>query len=144
MLDRLGAGAVGHTCQHHVRGGHSPGGKHRGSGLRPRQRPFALVTAERLNEVVAVPLPTGRVLRRVHGAAGPTTVAAGRNIPAVVVSPGSGRVTLLVVPTLQPIAHDVAFAPDGRTVWVTSAIAPFVSVLDAPTGTTVARVRQGT
>jgi YVTN family beta-propeller protein len=70
----------------------------------PRQRPFALVTAERLNEVLALSLPTGRVLRRVHVAADPTTVAAGRNIPAVVVSPGSGRVTLLVVPTLKPIA----------------------------------------
>lgn len=183
-------------------------------------------------------LPTGRVFRRVHVAAGPTTVAAGRNSPAVVVSPASGRVTLLLVPTLKPIAvvrgfrspqiatimrggafalitddaagtvssiqlaehrvvdrvevgrgahhlalspdnrtawvalgetattivvlrseprglrvigrlhppvasHDLAFAPDGRTVWVTSATAPFVSVLDARTGTTVARVPAG-
>lgn len=204
----------------------------------PRPRPIALVTAERLNEVVAVSLRTGRVLRRVHVAGHPTTVAAARNIPAVVVSPGSGRVTLLLVPTLQPIAvlrgfrspqiatimrggafalltdsaagtvssiqvtehrvvdrvevgrgahhlalspdnrtawvalgetattivvlrsdprglrvigrlhppvasHDMAFAPDGRTVWVTSATAPFVSVLDARTGTTVARVPAG-
>jgi YVTN family beta-propeller protein len=174
----------------------------------------------------------------VHTAPDPTTVAAGRNIPAVVLSPGSGRVTLLQVQTFQPIAvlrgfrspqtaavthgggfalvtdaaagtvssiqlaehrvvdrvevgrsahylalspdnrtawvalgeaattivvlrsdprglrvirrlhppvasHDLAFAPDGRTVWVTSAAAPFVSLLDARTGTTVARVPAG-
>jgi serine/threonine protein kinase, bacterial len=203
-----------------------------------RPRPIALVTAERLNEVVALSLPSGRILRRVHVAAGPTTVAAARNVPAVVVSPGSGRVTLLALPTLKPIAvlrgfrspqiatimrggafalvtddaagtvssiqlaehrvvdrvevgrgahhlalspdnrtawvalgetattivvvrsdprglrvirrlhmavasHDMAFAPDGRTVWVTSATAAFVSVLDARTGTTVARVPAG-
>ena len=74
------------------------------SSPEPRLRRFALVTAERLNEVLALSLPSGRVLRRVHVGADPTTVAAGRNVPAVVVSPGSGRVTLLLVPSLKPIA----------------------------------------
>ena len=52
-------------------------------------------TSTDLNELVAVSLPGGRVLRHVHVAADPTTVAAGPYGPAVAVSPASGRVTLL-------------------------------------------------
>jgi DNA-binding beta-propeller fold protein YncE len=196
------------------------------------------VTAERLNELVALSLPGGRVLRHVHVAADPTTVAAGPYGPAVAVSPGSGRVTLLSRLGLRPVrvlrfrspqiasvlpngtyalvsdaaagtlssinltthriagrvwvgsgahhigispdglttwvalgetartivvvncidprhmhvvrrlhpavpAHDLAFAPDSRTVWVTSASALYVSVLSSETGRELARVPAG-
>ena len=40
-------------------------------------------------------------------------------------------------------AHSVGFAPDGRTVWLSSARAPYVTVYDAATGTVVKVVRAG-
>ncbi len=40
-------------------------------------------------------------------------------------------------------AHDLVFAPDGRTVWVSSASAPYVSVLNASSGRLVERVPAG-
>jgi DNA-binding beta-propeller fold protein YncE len=40
-------------------------------------------------------------------------------------------------------AHDLAFAPDGHTVWMTSDSASYVSVLDARSGRLVGTVRAG-
>lgn len=40
-------------------------------------------------------------------------------------------------------SHDLAFAPNGRTVWVTSSAAPSVTVYDAATGRAIAAVPAG-
>lgn len=201
-----------------------------------RDTPVALVTAETADEVLAVSLPGGRVLRRVH-VHDPQAIAAHASGPAVVVSP-SGAVTLLAWRTLRTLkvfrslgspqiaavtpqgrwayvtdaagflavidlarrrivddvfvgagahhlaigpagnrtwvalgerattivvldtsdawaprvlgrfhphlaAHDLAFSPDGRTVWVGSAAAPYVSVLSASSARLLARVPAG-
>ena len=64
--------------------------------------PVALVTAESANEVIAVSLPSGNVLRRLH-LHDPVTIAARTTSPAVVVSP-SGTVTILAWRTLRVLA----------------------------------------
>jgi YVTN family beta-propeller protein len=113
--------------------------------------PIALVTAERLNELVAVSLPGGRVLRRVHVAADPTTVAAGPDGSAVAVSPGSGRVTLLSRSGLRPVRvlrgfrspQIAAVMPDGRYALVSDAGAGTLSSIDLSARRVVGRVRVG-
>jgi YVTN family beta-propeller protein len=113
--------------------------------------PIALVTAERLNELVAVSLPGGRVLRHVHVAADPTTVAAGPDGPAVAVSPASGRVTLLSRSGLRPIRvlrgfrspQIAAVTPNGRYALVTDAGAGTLSAIDLSALRVVGRVAVG-
>jgi len=90
-------------------------------------RPVALVTAEVQNDVLALSLPDGRVVRRRH-VDDPQTIAAAPSGLAVVVSP-SGAVTLIAPRTLQPLAvlrgfrspQVAAIAPDGRWAYVTDA-----------------------
>jgi DNA-binding beta-propeller fold protein YncE len=55
---------------------------------------MAIVTAEKQNEVLAVRLPAGNVVRRVHVPADPENVAVGLD-KVVVASPRAGAVTLL-------------------------------------------------
>ena len=117
----------------------------------PPAAPIALVTAERLNELVAVSLPRGRVLRRVHVAADPTTVAAGPVGPAVAVSPGSGRVTLLSRSGLRPVRvlrgfrspQIAAIVPHGAYALVSDAAAGTVSEIDLAAHRIAGRVRVG-
>jgi DNA-binding beta-propeller fold protein YncE len=56
--------------------------------------PVALVTAETENQLIAVSFPDGRVLRRVTVPEDPQNVVANAEV-AIVVSPGSGAVSLL-------------------------------------------------
>jgi YVTN family beta-propeller protein len=117
---------------------------------RPPGRPVALVTAETENRLLAVSLPGGRVLRRVRVARDPTTVTAGATGPAIVVSPGSGAVTVLRPRSLRPLAvihgfwspQIAAITPDGEWALVTDA-AGSVSVLDLATGRVANRVFVG-
>jgi hypothetical protein len=62
--------------------------------------PVALVTAETENQLIAVRFPDGKVLRRLTVPADPQNVVADQRT-AVVVSPGSGAVTLLDARTLK-------------------------------------------
>src|SRR5437870_4505272 len=90
--------------------------------------PIALVTAEQQNQLLAVDVSAGKVVRRVSLPADPQNVAAGRDT-AVVVSTRAGAVTLLRQPSLRvlkifrgfadphivTIRHDVAYVTDdGR------------------------------
>lgn len=89
--------------------------------------PVALVTAETQNEVLAVSLPDGKVLRRVR-VHDPQTIAAGAVGPAVVVSP-SGTVTILAWRSLRVLAvlrdfrspQIAAITSDDRWAYVTDA-----------------------
>jgi Cytochrome D1 heme domain len=118
---------------------------------REPRAPVALVTAENENELVAVSLPAGRVLRRVHLAADPTTVTAGPGGPVVVVSPGSGTVTVLSFPRLRPLAvlrgfrspQLAAATPDGEWALVTDAAAGTVSTVEFANRKVVDRVHVG-
>lgn len=111
--------------------------------------PVALVTAEAQNEVLAVSLPAGRVLRRVH-LRDPETIAAQPSGPAVVVSP-SGTVTLLAWRTLRPLAvlHGfrspqlVAITPDGEWAYVTDAATGDLAVIALAANRVVDRVFVG-
>jgi YVTN family beta-propeller protein len=88
--------------------------------------PVALVTAETQNEVIAVSFPNGKVLRRVHVAADPQNVVANQKV-AVVISPGSGTVTLLDARTLRVVKvlrgfgapHLATLDPGGKWAYVT-------------------------
>jgi DNA-binding beta-propeller fold protein YncE len=111
----------------------------------------ALVTAEGEDEVLAVSVPGGRVLRRVRLAAAATTVAAGGSGPAVAVSPRSGMVTILRPRTLRPatVLHSfrspqiAAVAPGGDWALVSDAAAGSVSAIDLRTGRVADRVWVG-
>jgi DNA-binding beta-propeller fold protein YncE len=86
----------------------------------------ALVTAETLNELVAVSLPSGRILKRLHMPVDPQNVEAYAGA-AVVVSTRGGSVTLVDPRSLRVrkvirgfgAPHIAAFAPDGDYVYVT-------------------------
>jgi YVTN family beta-propeller protein len=111
--------------------------------------PAALVTAERSNEVFAVSLPGGRIVRRVH-IADPQAVAAGTVGPAVVVNP-AGTVTLLDWRTLRPIAvlrdfrspQIAAVTPDSEWAYVTDAATGDLSVIEFHKRRVVSRVFVG-
>lgn len=97
--------------------------------------PVALVTAETANEVVAVSLPGGKVLRRVR-VHDPQTIVAGAAGPALVVSP-SGTVTMLAWRSLRVLAvlrgfrspQVAAITPDGQWAYVTDAATGDLSVV---------------
>lgn len=111
--------------------------------------PVALVTAEGENELLAVSLPGGKVLRRVH-LPDPQAIAAGPNGPAVVVSP-EGAVTLLDWRSLKVLKvlrgfrspQVAAITPDGEWVYVTDAATGELSVIELQTRRVVDRVYVG-
>jgi len=139
---------------HHVRrASHHQPAQHAQARTGPtrRLRPVALVTAEGEDEVLAVSVPGGRVIRRVRLAARPTTIAAGGAGPAVVVSPQSGTVTLLSARTLRPDAvlrsfrspQIAAIAPGGNWALVSDAAAGSVSAVNLNTAQVADRVWVG-
>jgi DNA-binding beta-propeller fold protein YncE len=89
-------------------------------------RPVALVTAETTNELVAVSLPEGRILRRLHMPADPQNVETGART-AVVVSTRGAAVTIVDVGRLRVekvlrgfgTPHIPLIAADGRFAYVT-------------------------
>jgi YVTN family beta-propeller protein len=107
-----------------------------GSARRAGGSPVALVTAETANEVLAVSLPGGKVLRRVH-LHDPQAIAALQTGPAVVVSP-SGPVTLLAWHSLRVMKvfrsfrspQIAAIAPSGDWAFVADAATGYLSVID--------------
>jgi YVTN family beta-propeller protein len=121
------------------------------AGNRLGGMPVALVTAESENELLAISLPGGAVLRRVRVAPDPETVVSQPSGPAVVVSPGSGTVTLLAWRSLRPITVLRAFrspqlaaiTPDGEWVYVTDAASGELSVIELAAKRVVDRVFVG-
>ena len=111
--------------------------------------PVALVTAESENEVLAVSLPGGRVLRRVH-VSDPESIAADPSGQAAVVSP-EGTVTLLDWRSLKVLAvlhgfrspQIAAITPDGQWVYVSDAATGELSVIELQTRRVVDRVYVG-
>ncbi len=87
---------------------------------------MALVTAEGRNRVFVIDLASGRVKRRLRMAEDPEFAATGRGA-AVVVSPGSGTLTLLDPDSMRPVRvlrsfgapHIAEISPDGRYAYVT-------------------------
>jgi Cytochrome D1 heme domain len=95
-----------------------------------RSPPLALVTAQTRNRLLVVDLTSGRVVRSATISGEPDYVATTPNGPgsvAVVVSSGSGVVTLLDLRSLRPIRvlhgfaspHIPAIFPDGDFAYVT-------------------------
>jgi DNA-binding beta-propeller fold protein YncE len=117
----------------------------------PGSRPVALVTAETVNEVLAVSLGEygGQILRRVH-LVDPLMIASGPRGPAVVVSP-RGIVTLLAWHSLRPIKvfHGfsspkvAAVTPSGRLAYVTDERTGDLTVIDLRRRRIVGRVFVG-
>jgi len=99
-----------------------PGGAARGGGS-----PVALVTAETQNQLLAVELPSGHVLRRLPMPADPENVAVVGTTRAVVVSPRAGAVTIVSTPSLRIVRvlrgfvspHIVTATADFRGAYVT-------------------------
>ncbi len=102
------------------------------TAVHPR-RPLAYVTDSEREEVVVVDVERGRVLWRtaVPGPARHIGIDAGGRALWTALGTKAARIAVLdtseprrprLVRTFRPpfLAHDVVFAPDGRTVWVTS------------------------
>jgi DNA-binding beta-propeller fold protein YncE len=110
----------------------------------------ALVTAETQNELLAVSMPPGHVLRRVHVAADPQNVAAVGASAVIVVSTRSHAVTVLT-PQLKIVhvfrsfraPHLAAIFPDGKHVYVTDDATGRLTVIDLTRPSIVARVFVG-
>lgn len=122
------------------------------SGRRNGGLPVALVTAETQNELLAVSLPDGRVVRRVRLASDPENVASRANGPAVVVSAKGHTVSVLDWRSLRVLKtfrnfrspHLAAFAPDGKWIYVTDDGSGVVSVIQLRGLRIVDRVFVGT
>jgi len=148
-----GSSAPPASTHHARRASHHPPapGAHAKTVRTRRPRQVALVTAEGEDEVLAVSVPGGRVIRRIRLAARPTTIAAGTAGPAVVVSPQSGTVTLLSPQTLRPeaILHSfrspqiAAIAPGGNWALVSDAATGSVSAVNLNTAHVADRVWVG-
>ena len=112
----------------------------------------ALVTAEQQNQLIAVELPSGKILRRVALARGPENVAVWRT-KVVVASPASGAVTLLDGhgPYLGPIKvfrgfeapHIVATSSRRGLAYVTDDPRGELSVIGLGSRRLIARIRVG-
>ena len=97
-----------------------------GRGTRAGGTPVGLVTAETLNQLVAVELPSGRVLKRLRMPRDPQNVEVQTRL-ALVVSPAAGAVTLVDTQKLRVrkvlrgfgSPHIVAVAPSGEWAYVT-------------------------
>ena len=90
--------------------------------------PQALVTAESENRLLAVELPSGRVVRRVTLPPDPEDLAtSGNGGVVIVVSSRAGKVTVLDRDTLRPIKtfggfeqpHIAAISPDAQYAYIT-------------------------
>jgi DNA-binding beta-propeller fold protein YncE len=98
------------------------GGAARGGGS-----PVALVTAETQNQLLAIELPSGHVLKRLPMLTDPENVAVVGAHYAVVVSPRAGAVTVVSTPSLRVVRvlrgftspHIVAATADFRGAYVT-------------------------
>jgi DNA-binding beta-propeller fold protein YncE len=88
--------------------------------------PVAFVTAETMDELLAVSLPSGRILKRLHVPADPENVETSERT-AVVVSTGGAAVTLVDVRRLRVVKilrgfgspHIPLIGADGRFAYVT-------------------------
>ncbi len=100
-------------------------------------QPTALVTAETLNQLIAVTLPCGRVVRRLSMPADPENVVASGSV-AVVVSARGHAVTLVDLPRLRVVRvfrsfdspHLAAITGDNRYAYVTDDGAGRLVVID--------------
>jgi streptogramin lyase len=98
-----------------------------GSAAHGGGSPVALVTAETQNRLLAIALPSGKVLRRLRMPTDPENVAVVGGKYAVVVNPRMGAVTVLSTPSLRIVRilrgfsdpHVVAATADLQGVYVT-------------------------
>jgi len=113
--------------------------------------PVALVTAESENELLAVSLPDGKVIRRVRVPVDPENVDVQPSGPAIVVSTRGGAVSILQARSLRPIRvlrgfrdpHIAAIAPDGEWAYVTDDGTGLLSVIELARAAIVNRVFVG-
>jgi YVTN family beta-propeller protein len=117
---------------------------------------WALVS-DAAGTVSTIQLSTGRIIDRVSVGAGAHHMTISPDQHRAWVALGETATTIVQLDTTRPdhlhvlgrlhprlAAHDLAFAPDGRTVWVTSATAPVVTVFDATTGRQLTTIPAGT
>jgi hypothetical protein len=115
-------------------------------------QPVALVTAEQQNQLLAVTLPEGKVIRRVRLPADPENVIAGPGLATIVVSAKAGAVTLLDTRSLRIIKifrglrspHLAAFSPSGAYAYVTDDGSGALVVIQLARPKIVARLFVGT
>jgi DNA-binding beta-propeller fold protein YncE len=113
--------------------------------------PLALVTADLESSIVVLHLPTGRVLRRLHTAAGPRSIESVAGGDALVAHTELGRMSVVDWRTLEVSAVAGAFAeprytairPDGRLAYVSDSARQELIVVDVRRRRIVARTAVG-
>src|SRR5947208_2318687 len=138
LLAVLAATLVGFPANHPV-------------AISPQARPVALATAETEDELVAVSLASGRVIRRVDLPADPENIEVGPSGPAVVVSTKAGVVTLLDSRSLKILKilrgfgspHIATMAPDGEWAYVTDDATGKLAVIELAARRIVRRIEVG-
>jgi DNA-binding beta-propeller fold protein YncE len=127
----------------------SPAAGTRGGGA-PRQ--VVLVTAETLNQLLALDQPSGKVLRRLHLPADPENVDAFPGVRTAVVVSSRGRAVSLVDMRRLRVArvlrrfrfpHIAAITPTGRYAYVTDDASGKLNVIDLRRRRLVRRVFVG-
>jgi DNA-binding beta-propeller fold protein YncE len=117
---------------------------------------WVYVTDAATGELSVIELLTRRVVDRVFVGAGAHHLAISPDFQRAWVGLGETARTIVVLDTSKqnrprvvgrirprvPV-HDLVFAPDGRTVWASSASAPYVSVLNANGGRLLATIPAG-
>jgi YVTN family beta-propeller protein len=115
---------------------------------------WAFVTDDRRGQLDVVSLTRDRVVRRLYVGLGAHHLTLFGDRLWIALGEHANRISIVDVsrparPRLlrrfEPgfVAHDLAFSPDGRRVWVTSSTDDVVRVLDARTGRRVFTVRAG-
>lgn len=126
-----------------------PAGGARSGGAPPQ---VALVTAETLNKLLAVELPSGKILRRLHLPADPENVEARPGVRIAVVVSSRGRAVSLIEMRRLRVArvlrrfrfpHIAAITPTGRYAYVTDDGSGKLNVIDLRRRRLVRRVFVG-
>lgn len=121
------------------------------AAISPQARPIALATAETQNELVAVSLADGRVIRRVDLPADPENIETGPGGPALVVSTKAGTVTLVDPRSFRIMGklggfdapHIAAIAPDGEWGYVSDDATGKLAVIELSARRVVRRLQVG-
>ena len=112
----------------------------------PSGGPHAYVSDDKAGQVIAIDVPRARVIGRVEVGEGARHIAISPDGTRVVTSLGTKAARLALVDVSRParprllrtfpaedLAHDVAFSPDGRQLWISSGAEHRLAIHDAST-----------
>jgi hypothetical protein len=114
---------------------------------------YAYVSDDAAGQVIAIDVPRGKVIGRVEVGEGARHLSLSHDGSRIVTSLGAEATRLALVDVSRPqrprllqtfpaddLAHDVAFAPDGKHVWISSGVERRLALHDARTMRSLAAI----